>query len=495
MGTIICLAGMTLMALPLPITNPPIVSVPYVVPGPAISSSQTGQQQQGSSKSGLTFKSKSDLVTVDAIVRSDSGGFVGNLQLEDFAVYDNGVAQDVTLFSREQIPLAVALVVDRSQSVQPYLEQLQSAALATLERLKPDDQVALFSFDMKPARLSDLTRDRQRIAQMINQIPRGAGTNIYDALFDAAGYLYLNAPDRRRAIILISDNYESTGSIHKDSDTLQEMMETAVMLYSIKTRGDNPGISGLASAGNIARFAKQTGGEVLNVDTVNRFVETLDAALLNLTAGYVLGFVPSNMSAAGSYHRLDVKLIAAERCPKCLVQARAGYYAGVHPHPAVPSAPLSTNPKPARIPMLGQQVDLEVQAAHKRITEARSSGTDLKDIRFDVITTGTQDAKGKRQVKIDLWIDAANVLFKTGGDRRVGSLRITAFYLDAKGKSLSADWKIVDLRLTDGAYQQMMQWGISYSTTIPFQTTGRWVQVVIYDPGSDRLGSRLVPAK
>jgi hypothetical protein len=123
------------------------------------------------------------------------------------------------------------------------------------------------------------------------------------------------------------------------------------------------------------------------------------------------------------------------------------------------------------------------------------SDFEVKDIRFDVITTGTQNAKGKRQVKVDLWIDAANVLFKIGGARHVGSLRITTFYLDANGKSLSADWKIVDLRLTERAYQQMMQWGISYSTTIPFQTPGRWVQVIIYDPGRDRLGSRLVPMK
>jgi len=502
MGTLICMAGILLLFLPLPLDNPPTVSVPSAVPGPASSSSQEVHQQQDPSKSGFTIKSNTDLVTVDAFVRTNKGGFVGNLQPEDFAVYDNGVAQDITLFSREQIPLAVALVVDRSPSVQPYLAQLRSAALAALERLKPEDQVALFSFDMNPAQFSELTKDRQRIAQMVSRIPSGIGTNIYDALFDAASYLYLKAPDWRRAIILISDNYQTSAEVHSDRETLQEMLEAAVILYSIKTLGDNQGFSGLGSPDKIARIAKETGGEVLNADTVNKFVKALDAALLNLKEGYVLGFTPSNLGQEGSYHRLDVKLNTAERCPKCQVQARTGYYAGVQPPPTAQGLPWGS-PKPsvagmnqpARVPSMSRPVGPEELIAQTLISAAQSWWADLEDILFDVSTAEVRDAKGKRQVIVDLQIDAANVLFKIVGDRHVGRLRITTFYMDSKGKSLAADWKIMDLRLTEGTYQRMMQSGISYSTTIPLKTPGRWIKVVVYDPGSDRLGSRLVQMK
>jgi Ca-activated chloride channel family protein len=452
--------------------------------------SEEPHPQQVSPASGFTIRSLTSLVTVDTVVRTNAGGFAGDLQSEDFAVYDDGVAQYITLFSREQLPLAVALVVDRSPSVQPYLAQLRSAALTTLERLKPDDEIALFSFDMNPAQFSELTTDRQRIAQMIGSIPRGILTNIHDALFDAASYLRMKAPDRRRAIILISDNYQTCNGAHSDRETLQEMLEGAVALYSIKTQGDNPGTSKSGGPADIARFARQTGGEVLNADTVNKLIGALDTALLNLKSGYVLGFTPSDIGKDGSYHRLDVRLKKPERCPKCRVQARTGYYAGAQPLAAARSAFRGTI-KP-RIAGMREPIDIEDLVARQRISAARDHPAELRDISFEVGVTRVSDARGKPQVKVNLKIDAANVLFKIVGDRHVGRLYVTAFWMDSKGTSLGAETKIIDLNLIASTYQRIQESGIDFDTTVPFRIPGQKLKMVVYDPWSSRLGSRVL---
>jgi len=91
------------------------------------------------------------------------------------------------------------------------------------------------------------------------------------------------------------------------------MLETSVLLYSIETRGDNPGTSGLGSAEKIARLAKETGGEVVKAGTAAQLANALDSALLNLKERYVLGFTPSNLGEPGSYHRLLVTFDTAER--------------------------------------------------------------------------------------------------------------------------------------------------------------------------------------
>ena len=86
-------------------------------------------------------------------------------------------------------PLAVALVVDSSGSVRPYMNELRRAAYETLSQLKRGDQVALFAFASEVERMEGLTTDRRRIAERIAEIRPGGGTNIVDALFDAAYYL------------------------------------------------------------------------------------------------------------------------------------------------------------------------------------------------------------------------------------------------------------------------------------------------------------------
>ncbi len=113
------------------------------------------------------FKLRVDvqLVMVDAVVRDRNGRPMDNLQREDFRVFEDGTEQPITSFSQDKLPLAVALVVDRSGSIGFVMRQLRRTAYQTLSQLKPDDQVALFAFADQALRLEDLTTDRQRIAQ------------------------------------------------------------------------------------------------------------------------------------------------------------------------------------------------------------------------------------------------------------------------------------------------------------------------------------------
>jgi hypothetical protein len=96
------------------------------------------------------FKVEVALVTTDVTVK---GTNVPELRQEGFTIQDNGAAQTVSHFSRGRFPLAVALLVDRSTSAEPYLPVLKKAAASVLGHLRPEDQVALFSFNWTPVML------------------------------------------------------------------------------------------------------------------------------------------------------------------------------------------------------------------------------------------------------------------------------------------------------------------------------------------------------
>jgi hypothetical protein len=97
-------------------------------------------QDQGDAKEMLNLKVNVNLVTIDVRVHGKRGGCIGDLQPKDFEIYDNGVVQQITCFSHDELPLAIALVIDRSGSIRPYLSLLHSAAQSALQLLKPGDK-------------------------------------------------------------------------------------------------------------------------------------------------------------------------------------------------------------------------------------------------------------------------------------------------------------------------------------------------------------------
>jgi VWFA-related protein len=446
------------------------------------------------------------LVTVDTTVRDRRGAIVDGLQARDFAIYDNGILQEITHLSRDQLPLAVALVVDCSPSIKRYLQDLRAAALAALALLKPEDQVVLFSLALCPARLTDLTSDHARVVEKIAGLEIEAGTNIYDALAVSARYLLEEAPDRRHAIILISDDY-SEMSHYSAPETLQEMLTASVTLLNIKTFGDN----GFLSRGNvfwggsplqssktlpntnlsvpdlIARIASETGGEVFNLGGGGNLSRAFETAISNLKLQYTLGFVPSEPRVGESFHRLQVKLSGAKSCPGCRVQARSGYYR------AAPSFPNrnATGAEGTQFKCEEFKTDYE----NKVMSMAAANQAELHDILFKVVTAKETSSDGLQQVGVHLKIDSTSVRFKMVGNRYLARLRVGIVYADSKGHDLGAEMGKVDLNLSESDYTEVKRWGIPFAAAIPLKVPKQVLKIVVFDPAAGKLGSKFLKTK
>jgi Ca-activated chloride channel family protein len=418
------------------------------------------------------------------------------LRAEDFIIYDNDIAQKVTYFSYDLLPLAVAVLIDRSASVSPYMPMLQLAALLSLRHLKPEDKVALFSFDSRSKKVNDLTQDRLLIAKKINEIGGGGGTNIYDAIYDAARYLRDKAPNRRRAIILVSDNCHTTGNMKLKAERARtEILETAATLHSIRVPIS---FSGLADPGNpgemddvcpdsngiVRRMAMEAGGELLEVGSSSSLQKSLETAILNLRYQYTLGFNPSNPGEEGSFHRLTVKLATPDRCPECQLLVRSGYYSGI----SMP-APRPKSVQPAQPDSEKNTDEVLIQ---RSILTAGTFSPDLLDIGFSVKTTKQMDSNGKLQLKVDLHIDSDDVGFKRVKDQHACNLHVAVFYADKNGEILGSDWKKYAGLLSEEIRNRIMKEGLLLSTTIPAVDKMRLLKVIVYDEENNKIGSRLI---
>lgn len=288
----------------------------------------------GPSGGGLTLSVKVRMVQVDAVVRDKAGRMMDRLAVEDFRVYEDGVLQEVQSFSRDELPLAVALVVDRSGSVAPYISELRRVATRALDQLKPQDEVCLFSFADNVSRLEDLTTDRAAIADAIDRIRAGGGTDITDALHEAVNYLAGSAPGKRHAVILVSDNQQTVAPSASEAEVIKTAMETETVVYSLKTSGDplqlGAQLPSLIFGGDtVNKITRETGGEIINVGRVSSVSSALASVISRLRMRYSFGYYPTGTGQGGMFHSITVRLTDShgKAGSDYFIHAKRGYYA------------------------------------------------------------------------------------------------------------------------------------------------------------------------
>ena len=319
-------------------TNSPIPAVPGLPPPPPPDIS--------AGEGDYRLRVNVRLVLVEAFVRDNRGSMITDLKAEDFRVFEDGREQQIRHFSRDELPLAVALVVDRSGSVIPYMDEIRRAAYDTLTQLKPTDRVVLFTFAEDAERLTDLTTDKRRVAERIARIRAGGGTNILDALHVANQYLTLAAPKDRRAIILISDNEGTVRGVASQDRVIRQALESETVIYSVKTPGEGAPImfrlgSRIQGVGSVPKIVRETGGEIIEVESVGSVQAAMAAVVAQLKTRYTIGYNSSNQASDGAFRRITVRLTDRYGLPErdYAVHSRTGYYA--------PTQAVASQPQPA----------------------------------------------------------------------------------------------------------------------------------------------------
>jgi Ca-activated chloride channel homolog len=466
---------------------------------------------QDTTRSDFSIKAKVVLVPIDAVVRNSKGAFVDKLRADDFEVYDNGVAQHIDLFSRDNKPLNVALIIDNSGSEKDYVSKLRQIGLEVLNQLNPkEDRVALFGFGSIPLQLTGLTLDRSLVAESIDKIPELGGTDIGSALLVATQFLRMQSQERRRALILVSDN----GTMPIRAEVLEEMLESNTVLYSIKTPGKNP--RGMGQDAPII-IAHETGGDVLETNSIDALPGALNAVVQRLKNTYLIGFHPSAEINDGSYHKLKINLKSKTGCSGCKVQARKGYYAGGH------AAPIANHSIPAFQPRLPKTIDYTPQglllnslrsinpkqnygAALGRLSDSlqddlgatgsiskiwlatvKRTWTDAKnpyvvryfrflsdnksnaDMKFTASAKKISEAGSRGNINIDLKFDYSQVFFFFSDDRYQCWLPVAVVPPNVSDVS----FQFLELSYSEEELKSVMQSGISisFTTRIPAGTT------------------------
>lgn len=316
------------------------------------------------------IKVETNLVTMPVSVLDRDGRFISGLQQRDFKIFENGVEQKVDYFQSVEQPFTVVLLIDVSPSTQFRINEIQNAAIAFVEQLRPGDRVMVISFDQHVHVLCQPTSDRYVLRNAIRETEFGDGTSLYEAV-DHAIERELRRMSGRKAVVLFTDGVDTTSRRATYEGTLRSTEEIDALFYTVRydtsqdlfggrnrgggnwpgsrrgggvTIGDilaqimrggtiqmGGGYPGTANAGEYAKgkqylesLALNSGGRAFEATSMMNLEASFSGIAEELRRQYSLGYYPETIGQAGERKQIRIRVMR----PDVSVRAKNFYIVG-----------------------------------------------------------------------------------------------------------------------------------------------------------------------
>jgi VWFA-related protein len=293
-----------------------------------------------------------DLVKIDALVlQKNTARIVGGLNKEDFLLYEDGIKQEITHFSQDQLPLSVIIAIDRGPTCPDpndvWSYQAHRAAREAIDRLKPVDEIAVMAFTDSAKLIQSFTRNRIQLENSLNNIPEQAKTtnvaHCFNLMFaDAADYMQkASNPAGRRVIIVITantrlfdcyngpSNRAATNAIYESGAVVCGIIPRSITQRAERVRNALGTLNSVVFKHmDLENLATETGGEILT-DKPAKLDTTFQTLIDHLRSRYNMAFVSTNKQRDGTTRKLKLDIGSARQKSqgKMVIKARRSYIA------------------------------------------------------------------------------------------------------------------------------------------------------------------------
>jgi Ca-activated chloride channel family protein len=277
-----------------------------------------------------TFGTGIEIINLNLSVTDARSNFVVDLTQQDFAVFEDGIRQDLTLFTHENLPISLVLMIDCSASMEQNLRTAQDAAVRFTKTLRPQDLAQVVQFNDRATTLQAFTNDLTALEEAIRKTEAAGPTALHNALYVALKDLTRDkkvAELRRRAVVLLSDG-EDTASLVTDDQVLELAKKSEINIYAISLRPNRPQ-DRMRQAFSQAEYlvnalTRETGGRAYFPSSFGELDSVYDLIAEELRTLYSIGYVSSNARRDGRWRRIVVRVPEREGLT---IRHKLGYYA------------------------------------------------------------------------------------------------------------------------------------------------------------------------
>jgi Ca-activated chloride channel homolog len=262
------------------------------------------------------FRAGVELVSLNVSVSDANGHYVTDLEQGDFNVFEDGMKQDVTFFTKTNLPIALALMMDTSASMDTKLPIAQEAAIGFAKRAREQDLTEIIDFDSRVMILVPFTNNLNELEQAIKKTSAGGSTSLYNAIYialkDLKKLVATNVEEiRRRAIVVLSDG-EDTSSLLPFDEVLDLAKRSETAIYAIGLRS-NEGGANVSKGFKEAEFAmrqlsQETGGRAFFPNQAADLTKVYGQISEELSSQYTIGYTSRNPRRDGAWRRIVVRV-------------------------------------------------------------------------------------------------------------------------------------------------------------------------------------------
>ena len=305
-------------------------------------SAQTQQAPPAQQTPGFSISVTVPVVNVDVVVTDNNGNYVKDLKKENFRISEDGTVQSITGFAPSEAPITIVLLLEFSQlGYQFFTYNARSWAAAFLGNLKPNDWVALESFNMRSNIDVDFTHNRDEIMQGLISMtyPPFHESNIFDALADVLDRI--KDVKGKKAVLVLASGIDTFSRMTLDQ-TLKRVRETDATIFTVGVAERffimSNSLTYLQAQNQLKTFAAMTGGRSWFPRFDGEIPDIMHDVAASLRNQYSLAYTPSNNALDGKYRKIKIDLVEPDGSPftlldqkgkkiKFQVYARQGYTA------------------------------------------------------------------------------------------------------------------------------------------------------------------------
>jgi Ca-activated chloride channel homolog len=277
------------------------------------------------------LKSIVDLVVLHATVLDGKGQFVPNLKQENFKVFEDKVEQKISVFSAEDVPVTMGLVIDNSASMKDKRPQVNAAALSFVRTSNSADEVFVVNFnDEYYLDLDeDFTSNQQELHEALEKIDTRGSTALRDAVVASLDHLKKGHKDKR--VLLVITDGDDDASSKSFPYTLKAAVDSNAVIYAIGVFSDDDRKNNKKmvrkSKKDLTDLAEATGGLAFFPDRLEDVDPVCVQVARDIRNQYTLGYYPTNAATDGTFRAVKVDLDAPKADGKLSLRTRSGYYA------------------------------------------------------------------------------------------------------------------------------------------------------------------------
>jgi len=264
----------------------------------------------------IVYRSGVKLIEVYATVLDHNGRYIDGLDRGAFEIRDEGRAQPILTFEDTSRPVACAMVLDTTGSMEYFLPLLRNSALRFLDSLGAKDEIAVYTFSESLSLRQEFTTDRAAARRAILRTRASGRTALFDALAQAgrevAGH------HGKKALVVFTDGDDNSSSLNADA-AARQLRKLGVPVFAI---GEGEALDSRPLLRTLRGVSAATGGGAFEVRRTSDVDKVFNAIAADLQHTYLLVYkAPSTADSHWRTISVSVRDGAEYR-----IRAREGYF-------------------------------------------------------------------------------------------------------------------------------------------------------------------------